>query len=96
MALRPTLSTNMRDQLVKLDRNDMKAISRLPLLDTDDEEFGAIFAENPGAALAAKGIEVTPQEIDRIQEQLGQLSRPGGGGVDKAETEVTVGIKVKF
>lgn len=96
MARRPTLSTRMRDQLATLERDDMKAISRLAVIDTDDEEFGQIFAKNPGAALAAKGLEVTPQEIERVRSKLGELSQPGGRGADRAETEVGVSVKVKF
>ena len=96
MARRPTLSNTMRDQLNTISRDDMKAMARLPLLETDDKEFGQIFMANPGAALAAKGLEVSPQEIERIREKIGGLSRPGAGGAEVAATEVEVSVKIKF
>lgn len=96
MARRPTFSKRTREQLSKLSRNDMKAISRLPTLETDDPAFGKIFVKDPGAALAAKGLELDPKEVANIQKQISELSRVRVAGMDKVETEVSVGIKVKW
>jgi hypothetical protein len=96
MARRPTISKDMREQLSKLNRNDMKAIARLPTLETDDPEFGQLFMRNPGAALAAKGLELDPKEVFSIQEKISKLSDVRAGGIDKVETEVGIKVKVKF
>ncbi|GHA84070.1 hypothetical protein GCM10009069_04320 [Algimonas arctica] len=96
MARRPTISEDMREQLSKLNRNDIKAIARLPTLETDDPEFGQLFMRNPGAALAAKGLELDPKEIVSIQEKIDKLSDIRAGGIDKVETEVGIKVKVKF
>lgn len=96
MARRPTLSEKMREQLPKLKNDDLKVISRLPTLETDDPEFGSIFLKNPGAALAAKGLELTPKEIGRIEGKISEMSKTRAVEMDKVETEITVGIKVKF
>lgn len=96
MARRPTLSKGMREQLSKLNRDDMKAISRLPTMETDDPEFGDIFMKNPGAALAAKGFELDSEEVSRIEKQIAELTKVRAAGMDKVKTEVSVGIKIKF
>lgn len=96
MARRPTLSKKMSEQLSKLNVNEMKAISRIPTLETDDPEFGDIFLKNPGATLAAKGLELDPKEIFRIEKQISELSKTRTAEMDKVETEITVGIKVKW
>ena len=93
MARTPTFSADMRDRITRIDANDMQAIKRLPTLETDDEDFGQIFMKNPGLALAAKGIEVTPDELKNIRTQLDGIGARGG---DNLKVEISVKVGVKF
>lgn len=93
MARRPKLTSGFKKQLNTLSSDDFRVLGRLPTLETDDAEFGEVFRRNPGAALAAKGLEVSPTEIQRIETQLAGLGRAGG---NVAATEVEVSVKVKF
>lgn len=95
MARRPTFSRGLKDTITKLDIKDARALSRLPGLETDDEAFGDIFRRNPGLALSAKGLEVSPEEITRIEQEIKALGRPQAGA-DNADVEVGVSVKVKF
>lgn len=96
MAKRPTFTSSLRESIVKLDRSEVAALSRLPTLETDDDEFGKIFAKNPGVALAAKGLEVSDAEVARIKDQIKDMAGPGRGGGNPLATEVEVSVKVKF
>lgn len=67
MPRRTKFTKDFGDKLAKLEVSDARAMSRLSVLETDDEEFGAIFRKNPGIALAAKAEE----EILALAEQGG-------------------------
>lgn len=81
--------------LKKMDTSDVAMLANAARLDTASEEFGELFKENPAAALATKGISISPAEARNITDKLSGIG--GGGGLGaKAETEVSVSVKVKF
>lgn len=92
MARTPRFTDDMRERITRINTDEMQAIKRLPTLETDDEDFGQIFMKNPGLALAAKGIEVTPTELQDIRKQLDGI-KGQGDGTQKTEISVKVGIK---
>lgn len=66
------------------------SLARLAAAETTEPSFGRLFATNPAAALAAKGIVIQAAEADRIRAQIGLR------GPEAAETEVSVSVKVKI
>ena len=93
MARSPKLTADMRERITRINTDEMQAIKRLPTLETDDEDFGQIFMKNPGLALAAKGIDVTPDELKNLRNQLDGIGGRGGGNL---KTEISVKVGVKF
>jgi hypothetical protein len=81
-----------RKALSRISASDIERINKLSTSATSSDDFAEAFIESPPVALAAKGIEITPEEASRIQADLERL---GGSPGSVASTEVEVGIKVK-
>lgn len=90
MARRPGTT---QPPLGRLNPREIAAIGKIAASPVTSIEFGKAFAQDPAVALAAKGIEVTPVQAEKIRTQLADL---GGSPGDAASVEVGVNVKVKF
>lgn len=91
--LKPSLAAGLTNRVNNLSKGDVGELIRIASLDTDSEEFGALIAENPKLALAAKGIEITDIEAAGISDQIASAARGPG---DLAASEIGVTVKHKF
>lgn len=76
-----------------LSARNVAAVTRLATAPTASVEFGRALTDNPAAALAAKGITITPVEARRIKADIDKL---GGAPGLLASVEVGVVVKKKF
>jgi len=83
----------MADSLKGMSAKDIVKVSKLAAAPTSSDEFSEAFAENPTLALAAKGIELSTAEAEKIKESLGKL---GGSPGTVESTSIGVVIKKKF
>lgn len=86
----PTPNVDLSSTLRNLKADQISSLMRLGTRPTDDPRFGQLFAENPAAALAAKGIVISDVEATRIRERVTAVRG------SNAATEVEVTVKIKF